>query len=198
MALGNTKETYGCVTRGIHWIVVLLLIGSFTLAWSDVIGIHKYVGVTILAFAVLRILWTVIQPVVGALGDLPRWQHIAAKAVHGLLMLWLVAMPLTGWTMSSAAGRAVSFWGWFTLPPLVSPDRPLARQMAEIHETLALIGLALIAVHVAAALWHHMVVKDDTLRRMLPCWATGGCGCMGRKAPAEKTGCDDSGCGCGR
>ena len=196
MALGNTRETYGRVARGIHWLTVAFVIAGFTLAWTDVIGIHKYVGVTILTLGVLRIVWTLVQPTV-ALLDGPRWQQIAAKAVHGLLMLWLVGMPLTGWTMSSAAGRPVSFWGWFTLPSLVSPDRALARTMAEVHETLALVGLALIAVHVAAAIWHHVVVKDDTLRRMLPCWAVGGCGCLGGKAPAVKTGCDNPECGCG-
>lgn len=188
MALGNTRETYGCASRGIHWLTVAFIIAGFGLAWTDVIGIHKYVGVTILGLGLLRIVWTLVQPSVAAL-DGPRWQQISAKAVHGLLMLWLVAMPLTGWTMSSAAGRPVSFWGWFTLPPLVSPDRAFARQMAEIHETLALVGLALIAVHVVAAVWHHVVVKDDTLRRMLPC------ACLGGKS--GKAGCDNSGCGCG-
>ena len=188
MALGNTRDSYGCVARGIHWLVVAFIIASFTLAWTGVIGIHKYVGVTILALGLLRIVWTLVQSTVAML-DGPRWQKIAAKAAHGLLMLWLVAMPLTGWTMSSAAGRPVSFWGWFTLPPLVAPDRAFAHTMAEIHETLALLGLALIAVHVAAALWHHVVVKDDTLRRMLPC------ACFRRKA--DKAGCETPGCGCG-
>lgn len=188
MALGNTRDSYGCVARGIHWLVVAFLIASFTLAWTDVIGIHKYVGVTILTLGLIRIVWTIVQPTVAML-DGPRWQQIAAKAVHGLLMLWLVVMPLTGWTMSSAAGRPVSFWGWFTLPPLVAPDRAFAHTMAEIHETLALLGLALIAVHVGAAIWHHVVVKDDTLRRMLPC------ACFGRKA--DKAGCENPGCGCG-
>jgi cytochrome b561 len=189
MALGNTRDSYGCVARGIHWLTVAFIIAGFTLAWTDVIGIHKYVGVTILTLGLIRIVWTIVQPTVAPL-DGPRLQQIAAKAVHGLLMLWLVAMPLTGWTMSSAAGRPVSFWGWFTLPPLVAPDRAFAHTMAEIHETLALVGLALIAVHVAAAIWHHVVVKDDTLRRMLPC------ACFGRKA--DKAGCETPGCGCGR
>jgi cytochrome b561 len=178
MALGNTKDTYGCVSRAIHWLAVALLIAAFTLAWTDVIGIHKSVGVAILGVALARIAWTAVQPGVGALGNLPRWQHVAAKATHGLLLLWLAAMPLTGWAMSSAFGRPTSFFGLFSLPMLTDPDRALGRQLHEVHETLAVLGLALIAVHVAAALWHQFVVKDATLARMLPC-RLANCGCGG-------------------
>lgn len=201
MALGNTKDSYGCVARGIHWLAVLLLIASFVLVWSDLTGYHKSVGVAILAVAALRIVWTLVQPGVGALGNLPRWQHIAAKATHGLLLLWLLVMPITGWAMSSAAGRPTSFFGLFTLPMLTDPDRGLARQIREVHETLAYAGLALIAVHVAAALWHHFIVKDATLARMLPC-RLAGCGChtpraVGADVPRTKD-CDGpGGCGCG-
>lgn len=187
MALGNTKDSYGCVARGIHWLAVLLLIASFALVWGGLTGYHKSVGVAILGVAALRLVWSVVQPAPAALGNLPRWQHIAAKATHGLLLLWLLAMPISGWAMSSAAGRPTSFFGLFTLPLLTGPDRALAGQIRGYHELVAYLGLALIAVHVAAALWHHFVVKDATLTRMLPCRLAGG-GC------ADKPG----GCGCAR
>lgn len=200
MALGNTKQTYGCVSRGIHWLTVLALVGVFGLAWADKIGIHKSFGVTVLALGVLRIVWTLTQPAPVALGELPRWQHIAAKATHGLLMLWLVAMPLSGWAMSSAYGRATSFFGLFELPMLVGPDRALGGQFRAIHEPLAYVGLALIALHVAGALWHHFILKDATLVRMLPCrlanYACGGHSprAVGADVPKKSGGC---GCGCG-
>lgn len=217
MALGNSKATYGCVSRGIHWLAVLLLIASFTLVWSDLTGYHKSVGVAILAVAAVRIVWTLVQPSPEALGNLPRWQHAAAKATHGLLLLWLLVMPLSGWAMSSAAGRPTSFFGLFSLPPLLGPDRALAGQIREFHETVATLGLLLIAVHVAAALWHHYVVKDGTLMRMVPC-RFAKCSCGGHEpravgadvphgggSPEKASGCcgggdpekPKSGCGCG-
>ncbi len=201
MALGNTTETYGSATRGVHWLTVALIAAGFGLAWTmtdmanspdkfRLYGLHKSIGATVLALGLFRILWTVVQPSPRALGNSPRWQEIAAKAVHGLLLLWLVAMPLSGWLMSAAGGHPVSVFGLFTLPSLIGQDRETAHFLRETHETLASLGLFLIAAHVGAALWHHVVVKDGTLRRMLPGFA-GGCDCT-------EAACADEDCGCGK
>jgi cytochrome b561 len=204
MMLGNSSNGYGCVSRVVHWLAVALVATAFGLAWTmtemasgpdkfRLYGLHKSIGALILGLGLARIVWTAVQPAPVPLGELPPWQRAAAKAVHGLLLLWLVAMPLSGWLMSSAAGRPVSVFGWFVLPNLLATDKDLAHAIKEMHEMLASLGMFLIATHVAAALWHHFVLKDGTLRRMLPC-VLGGCGCTDGVCAGPSEG---HSCGCG-
>jgi cytochrome b561 len=86
---------------------------------------------------------------------------------HAAIYALLLAMPIAGWIILSAEGKPIPFWG-FNLPPLVGVDENLAKAVEEIHETGGTIGYFLIGLHAAAALYHHLVIKDDTLVRMLP------------------------------
>jgi len=95
----------------------------------------------------------------------PAWQDKAGKAVHGLLYVLMVGMPILGWLVLSARGRPIPFWG-LELPALLAPDKPLGRQFMELHELGGNLGYALIGGHAAAALFHHYFVRDNTLRRM--------------------------------
>jgi cytochrome b561 len=79
----------------------------------------------------------------------------------------MVVLPLIGWLMLSAAGKPIPFFAW-ELPPLLAPNRSLAEVLEDVHEAVASVGYALIGAHAAAALFHHYVVRDNTLRRMLP------------------------------
>jgi cytochrome b561 len=79
-------------------------------------------------------------------------------------------MPLTGWLMSSAANFSVNVFGLFTLPDLVAPDKALADAFEAVHHWLAWVLIGLVALHVAGALKHHFVLRNDTLRRMIPGW----------------------------
>ena len=97
----------------------------------------------------------------------PAWQHALATVVHWVLYLFMIGMPLGGWLMLSAAGKPIPYFG-LELPSLVAPDKALATQVKEIHETIGKAGYALIGLHAVAALFHHHVLKDDTLTRMLP------------------------------
>lgn len=99
--------------------------------------------------------------------SLPAWQRLPAAAVHGLLYFFMLAMPLLGWAMLSAEGKLPQ-WGPVTLPALLAPNEALAERIESWHETLGVIGYWLIGLHAAAALAHHYVLRDATLRRMLP------------------------------
>lgn len=97
----------------------------------------------------------------------PRWQALLAKIVHIALYALMIVMPIAGWLILSASGKPVPFFG-LELPALIGKSKVLAMQIQEIHETIGTIGYYLVGLHAAAALFHHYVVKDDTLRRMLP------------------------------
>ncbi len=97
----------------------------------------------------------------------PRWQALLAKAAHIALYGLMIVLPLSGWLMLSAAGKPIPFFAW-ELPPLVAPSKSVAKAIAEVHETIASVGYALIGLHAAAALFHHYLLRDNTLRLMLP------------------------------
>ena len=95
------------------------------------------------------------------------WQTLLAKLTHLALYGFMIGMPIAGWIILSASGKAIPFFG-MDLPALVGPDKALANQVKEVHEAVATIGYFLVGLHAVAALYHHYVVKDDTLRRMMP------------------------------
>jgi cytochrome b561 len=97
----------------------------------------------------------------------PKWQTIFASWTHVALYAWMVAMPLLGWLTISAEGKMVSFFG-LELPQLISASESVADWTQELHEGGGTVGYFLIGLHAAAALFHHYVVRDNTLRRMLP------------------------------
>lgn len=179
MALRNTLQTYGSVAKTFHWLIFLLVASlvaaGFVMTDMPVgpdkfrlYGIHKSVGITVLVIVILRLGWklTNISPLLPV--TMKPWEKLAAKAGHLALYGLVMAMPLTGWAMSSAAGLPVSVFGWFTLPDLVAPDNALKGIFREMHETLAWVLIVMVVLHVLAALLHHFYYRDNVLRRMLP------------------------------
>ena len=169
---------YDAVQIALHWITLILIVW---LAWLGLTmtelplspdkvrayALHKSLGLTVLGITVFRLLWRGLARTPPALPG-PRWQQLAAKAGHAGLYLLLIALPLSGWLYNSASNFPLQWFGLFNLPALVNGDKVLKATALGIHQTLFWALLALIAVHAAAALWHHYVKRDDTLRRMLP------------------------------
>jgi cytochrome b561 len=136
----------------------------------ELYALHKSIGIVILAFTAARLAWHLsgTRPVL--LGPSRLYERVLAHAVHVSFYIVLIAMPLTGWLMSSAANFSVSVFGLFTLPDLVAPDKALGKAFEAAHSWLAWILIGLVALHVAGALKHHFVLRNDTLRRMIPGW----------------------------
>ena len=99
---------------------------------------------------------------------MPAWQRRAAAASHALLYLLLIAIPFSGWVYSSATGVQVVYAGVLALPDLVPKDKALADALRLVHVALNSLLATVVCVHVAAALKHHFVDRDDSLVRMLP------------------------------
>ncbi|MCM2343168.1 MAG: cytochrome b [Alphaproteobacteria bacterium] len=176
----NTAERYGAVAIGFHWIVAVLVITLLAvgLVMTDmkpgpdmfkIYATHKSIGIMVLGLVVLRLLWKLTNPRPASLPTHRTWERLLAKAVHLFLYFAIIAMPLSGWIMSSAKGFPVSVFGWFTLPDLVAPDKDLSKAANEFHELIAYTLIVAIVLHFSGALKHHLIDKDGTLRRMLPC-----------------------------
>jgi len=180
--LQNTEQRYGVVAIALHWLMAALLIGLVALglymvSLPDVgfetrkitlILYHKQLGILALTLVALRLAWRVGNALPSLVATLPEWQKVTARFVHLSFYALMFALPVSGWLMSSAAGIPVSFFGWFDLPDLVAHDESRFRALIEIHKWLAYALMVCIAVHMGAALRHHLVSKDDTLAKMLP------------------------------
>ncbi len=137
-------------------------------AQNQLYDLHRSFGALILGIAAMRLLWRLFAPPPPALEGLPRWQELAARGTHYALYVLLFAVPLMGWAGTSAFGAPIFVFGLFELPPILSQNRDLAMVLLTTHKLLAFTLCAVLALHIAAALHHHFIRKDATLRRMLP------------------------------
>jgi cytochrome b561 len=177
--MANTPRTrYAAPSIALHWIIAALIAVGLPLGLYmhelklsplklQLYSYHRWIGVTIFGLVVLRLLWRMMQPPPPALPG-PVWQARIATLAHVALYVLMVAIPLAGWVHSSAAGVPTVYFGIWQLPDLVSASKPLARYFRDVHEALSNALLAVVALHVAAALKHHWVDRDETLLRMLP------------------------------
>jgi len=177
MAKKNTHYSYGSISKFFHWIIFILIFGviiygfvldDFPKAWKPVgYNIHKIIGLTIFVLMVLRLIWTLMNPKPKLPGSIPLWQIAVERLVHFGFYVVLLAMPIVGWVMATAAGKPPKLFGYSLNLP-IDPDKVLARQMSFTHTILAYVIIAMVLLHVGAALKHHFVNKDNVLRRMMP------------------------------
>jgi cytochrome b561 len=165
----------------LHWIIALLIVTNFGLAWVAedlpdeqryaLIGNHKAIGIIVLLLTGLRIIWRLTHKAPPLVDTLKAWEAALSKVTHALFYLLMLAIPLAGWGLSSAYGKGkpVSIFGLFNFPALpVASDKPTVGMFGELHEITTTIMLVLLALHVGAALKHHFIDKDGTVRRMVP------------------------------
>lgn len=179
MSPGSSIARYNGLLIALHWITLVLVVAGYALMeFKDIFPkgsggrermetLHYSVGITIFVLTLVRLplrAWTgtpAIEP------PLPRWQQTAARIIHALLYAMLLALPITGWLSVNADGQSVLAWG-YALPDLLGPNESLSETLKDLHESIASVGYALVGIHALAALYHHYIVHDNTLRRMLP------------------------------
>lgn len=166
---------YNSVARALHWVIAILVIANIAGGLlhdplEDIVSLmptHKAMGLTVLALTLVRIGWRFTWTRPPLPPTVTPFQRKASSAVHGLLYLLLLVMPLSGWVMTSAGKYPLSWFGLFSIPKFdLTQDDPAYGISHEMHEILGWVMLALVAIHVAAALYHHFVVKDAVLRQM--------------------------------
>ena len=164
----------------LHWLIALLIICGFALGWvmTDIPGFtptklkyfswHKWIGVTVFALAIVRVLWraTHVPPRLPA--DMQAVQRIGAHAVHVLLYVLMLAIPVTGYLYSSASNIPVVYLGIVALPRLIDPDPVLKETFKTLHVFLNYVLLSLVVLHLLAVVKHQVLNRDGLLSRMLP------------------------------
>lgn len=177
MRLKNTHEHFGIIAITFHWVMALLLIGMVAIGLYmtslpnnmlklKLYGWHKEFGFLVLMLAALRIIWR-LKNILPTYDSLTTFEYYAARMVHWLFYVFMFALPITGWIITSAAGLPVSFFGIFLIPTLMGPNPETMTIFANIHEWLAYGLIIIFSLHVLAALKHHFINKDDILKRMI-------------------------------
>jgi len=179
MSWKHTEARYGSLSISLHWLTLVLLAGVYACIelrsgfpkGSDPRELLKHwhfmLGLTVFGLTWLRLLARAFGKAPAIVPTPPAWQMLAARLMHLALYALLLGAPLAGWLTLSAGGKPIPFFG-LELPPLVDPDPDLARQIKGWHELAGTVGYWLIGLHALAALAHHYISHDNTLRRMLP------------------------------
>ncbi len=181
--MAAVPSSYTRTAVSLHWLIAALVVSAFALGWVmtelaisplkvKMYNWHKWVGITVLGLAAIRTLWRLTHTPPPLL-PMPAWQQISARILHTLLYVVMFALPFSGWAYSNATGYPIVYLGLWRLPDLVARNKPLAAQLLDVHEILGWLLFAIVMTHVAAALKHHLVDRDDTLRRMLR-WRANG------------------------
>ena len=172
----STPASFNRTAISLHWLVAGLVICSFSLGWvmTDLavsplkvrmFNWHKWVGVTILGLTAIRLLWRLTHPAPPPL-SMPAWQRVAASVSHAAMYVLLLALPLSGWTYSNAAGYPIVYLGLLPLPDLVEKNKELAEQWLQVHEVLGWALASIVILHLLAVLKHQFIDRDGTLGRM--------------------------------
>ena len=175
----TARTRYTAPAIALHWLIAVGLVGSFALGlyMSDLplsptklqlYAWHKWAGVTLFMLVWVRLAWRLGHRPPSLPARMPALLRSAVAAAHGLLYVLMLAIPVTGWLMSSAKGVPTVWFGVLPLPDLVARDTALGDLLALTHKTLNFTLLGLVVAHAAAALKHHFVDRDDVLTRMLP------------------------------
>lgn len=176
MAFRNTSEQYGSVSKFFHWVIFFLVVCMFFIGYfmddlsgeikGTVVNIHKVTGILILLLMLLRLIWSLtnIKPLVP---NAKPWEKMLERSGHFLLYFVLFAMPVSGWLMTIASGKPPRLFNIALTFPF-DKNKPLAELCESIHSSLAIIIIVLVSLHVLAAVYHHIIKKDNVLRRMLP------------------------------
>ena len=174
--------SYTKTAKALHWLMAALLFGLLALGFymhdlplsPDKLKLyswHKWAGVTAFLLVAFRLLWRFTHRPPALPDSMPKIMQFAAHAGHLMLYGLMIAIPLTGWLMSSAKGFQTVWFGVLPLPDLPGRDKALGELLQTVHLSLNLMLIAVLLGHVGAALKHHFIHRDDVLTRMLPCRA---------------------------
>lgn len=177
MQIKTTENKYGLIRKANHWVVGLIFIGLLatgvymtefatgSFKW-DLYNLHKSFGVIVMLLIAIRIIWLKFDNKMDN-SKFTKFERIASASTHGILYLLMLIIPISGMLMSMAKGYTVKVFDWFALPMLVEKNESLGNLMSAVHYYAGYFAIALVSVHVLAALYHHFIKKDDILKRMV-------------------------------
>ena len=176
MEFSNTEEEYGLIAKTFHWVIAVLIIGLLPVGLGmgtlpndpfkfQIYAMHKSFGLLVFFLGLTRIIWRFVSPPPEHLESHAKWEVTLASAAHFWLYVCIIGMPLSGWLMSNAGEFPVPFFG-LQMPALIGKNEALGDLFYNVHEILGYTLLFVLGLHAAGALKHHVIDKDETLKRM--------------------------------
>lgn len=176
MAARNSAAHYGWVSRSLHLVMAVGLLAMLPLGWQIatmqvslsnlwLFGLHKSLGMTLLALALFRVVWHLFSPPPAPVGPMPDWQRRAARWGHRLLYAFMLLIPLSGWVASAATGPDVLVFG-IPLPRIAPTSATIEATGFALHAWLSIGFACLLGLHIAAALYHQFRLGDGSIRRV--------------------------------
>ena len=162
-----------------HWAIAILILANLPLgifneqieaiSGSSPMWLHKSVGLSVLVLSIARLAWRLAHRPPPLPETVDGWRRTASRVVHRLFYALIILVPLTGWIRTSAGSYPLTWYALFDVPKFaIERDTPEARAAATAHDVLAWSLLALVVLHIAAALHHHYILRDRVLVRILP------------------------------
>ena len=178
-SIESAAPQYTSTAKVLHWLIALMIIGLFALGqyMSDLsmspsklqlYSWHKWAGVTVFLLVLIRLGWRLLHTPPALPAQMSKPQRLASHIGHAVLYLLMLAIPISGWLMSSAKGYQTVWFGVVPLPDLIGKDKQIGEALVELHESLNGLLMLIVAIHALAALKHHFIDRDDVLIRMLP------------------------------
>jgi cytochrome b561 len=179
MTYGTRTDHYPGTSKLLHWLVAVCVLTTAPVAiamgrvaqgpMQDFLyNLHKSLGVLIFVLMVLRLINRIVRGAPIPDPSIERWQKAVSSAVHGSIYVLLLAMPIVGYIANSAYGAPTPFFGLFNVPPIIGKNEPLSELLFAGHRFAGWLLIALVLMHVGAALFHYFIRRDNVLQRMLP------------------------------
>jgi cytochrome b561 len=175
----SQTDNYTRTAIGLHWLIAIAIVATFGVGFYmhdlpltpeklKIYSWHKWAGVTIFMVVWFRLIWRFIHRPPGPPVGMPAWQHVVAELAHRFIYILMIAIPVSGWLMSSAKGFQTVYFGVLPLADLLTKDKELGSLLAVVHTMLNFTLIGLVMGHAGAAIKHHFIDRDDVLIRMLP------------------------------
>jgi cytochrome b561 len=171
---------YSLIARTLHWTIAALVLTTIPIGivmanesggplQDFLYDVHRSIGALIIPLIIVRFGYRLTHPPLPLPDDIPPFQQLAAHATHWALYALLIVQPLVGWLATSAYGAPIMVFGLFQLPPIWPQDQPFSERVFVVHQLMGLAIAGIAAGHIGAALFHHFVLKDRVLMRMITC-----------------------------
>ena len=175
----NTEQSWGDVAKALHWAMAVLIFIMFVLGWVavayplsptklDLFVWHKSIGLSLLGLVCVRLIWRLVNTTPMSPVAVSPLEHTLARLGHATLYLLMILMPVSGYVINSTADFGFRFFSWVRVPNFIPANKAWQETAETLHFILFLVFVAVIAVHIAAALRHHFVRNNNVLTRMLP------------------------------
>lgn len=175
----NARSGYDIFSISLHWLIAVFIIALFASGlWMVDLGYyddwyyqapwwHKGIGIVTAILIIVRWCWSLVRRTPPTIKSIPHWQHLVAKFIHQSMNLVAVVIAISGYVMVTAKGDGLSVFDWFTIPAIITNKPDWVDPAGAVHLWAAYLLIAMASVHALAALKHHFIDKDSTLKHML-------------------------------